>query len=512
MFRSILEPEVKVTPLEKDDKSLHKKYGIGFKLLCASGYSAGTGLGKLRDGLSAPVATTMKAQSNNRGLGFTKGFQRAKKKEEARAAMEGSFCEFCFSILKLDNSKWSDRARGEANRAEGVIAGDVLCIPCAREIKTPQEEQEGEENAERITIEKDVLGLEFDEVLQGVSVKLDAEDGGVQQVSRVINVSARKLYVDLTGWVGDAHEATWRPNTTREIYEAVFEAAKLEEQKRRELLERSGSVDASAVVAEEDDIFAPVTTTTTTTSTTTTNTSLPITPTITTTTATEKPSLEDDMFGPTFGPPPPPNMVNQSDSDSDDDMFGPPPTKAKTTTATKPNQSFSFASMIPGYLDAGSAPKPTSKAADRRPVARKAPVKHAALLAPVREAVRGKSVDLTVTKKHARVFLAGHGWVDPRIVNKKQLKELTNKKQGRSGLMDQVNDKSIATITGLVVNDPLPSITTTTTATAASTATTTGSLQKPASKRETKVINLVDAVKVETKRKREVKREVIEIE
>lgn len=214
-------------PLEESSMLLFQKYGIGFQLLGSMGWSAGEGLGKLQDGLVAPVAATQVTQVGSRGLGFTSRIAAItqSEKQPRRVVVPAdypAFCELCFALLTKDNSGPIERELGSQNRTTGQITGDALCTLCT-------EVEEAEENKE---LEKKFV--------------------------RIRNSSARRLYIELTGWVGELHEASWRPETNTEIYEAVLAAVKTEEEQRdaeqaRQALEYERKKEHGLIV--EEDIF-----------------------------------------------------------------------------------------------------------------------------------------------------------------------------------------------------------------------------------------------------------------
>jgi len=186
--------------LEASSTQLFQKYGIGFQLLGSMGWSAGEGLGKLQDGLVAPVATTQVTQVGSRGLGFTSAVaaisQSSKRPRVVVPDDYPSFCELCFALLTKANSGAIERELGSQNRITGQITGDALCTTCT----------EVEEAEEKGDLEKKYV--------------------------RIRNPSARRLYIEHTGWVGENHVASWRPETSTEIYEAVLAAVKAEEEQR----------------------------------------------------------------------------------------------------------------------------------------------------------------------------------------------------------------------------------------------------------------------------------------
>jgi len=186
--------------LEASSTQLFQKYGIGFQLLGSMGWSAGEGLGKLQDGLVAPVATTQVTQVGSRGLGFTSAIaaisQSSKRPRVVVPDDYPAFCELCFALLTKANSGAIERELGAQNRLTGQITGDALCTTCT----------EVEEAEEKKELEKKYV--------------------------RIRNLTARRLYIELTGWVGENHVASWRPETSTEIYEAVLAAVKGEEEQR----------------------------------------------------------------------------------------------------------------------------------------------------------------------------------------------------------------------------------------------------------------------------------------
>jgi hypothetical protein len=190
------------------------------------GWSAGEGLGRQQDGLVAPVATTQVTQVGSRGLGFTSAIaaisQSSKRPRVVVPDDYPSFCELCFALLTKVNSGAIERELGSQNRMTGQITGDAVCMVCT----------EVEEAEEKKEVEKKYV--------------------------RIRNLSARRLYIELTGWVGENHVASWRPETSTEIYEAVLAAVKTEEENReaeqaRQALEYEHKKKHGLLV--EEDIF-----------------------------------------------------------------------------------------------------------------------------------------------------------------------------------------------------------------------------------------------------------------